>query len=144
MCLHTQGREALTAALAMKPDAMYILGDGVFTDDTTRHASPRRTTGSLPIHTLGMEVQPRGEAATASDCGGESGGVSRDACFAVGPRDGPSKSYSAEPHPRFCVGTNIARQNQKKKEPKKRNGDACRKARQPVDAVLLELRPRDR
>ncbi len=60
LCFHTEGREAVTAALAMNPDAIYILGDGVFTDDTTELLTAphdRRIT----IHTLGMEVQPRGE-----------------------------------------------------------------------------------
>ncbi len=60
MCLHTQGREAVTAALAMNPDAIYILGDGVFTDDTTDLLTAPHER-RLPIHTLGMEVDPRGE-----------------------------------------------------------------------------------
>jgi len=61
MCLHTQGREAVTAALAMNPDAIYILGDGVFTDDTTDLLTAPHER-RLPIHTLGMEVDARGEA----------------------------------------------------------------------------------
>jgi len=61
LCLRTQGREAVTAALAMNPDAIYILGDGAFTDDTTEVLTAPHNR-RIPIHTLGMEVQPRGEA----------------------------------------------------------------------------------
>jgi hypothetical protein len=60
MCLRTQGEEAIQAALAMRPDAVYILGDGAFTDRTgTILTAPhnRRTV----IHTVGMEVSERGE-----------------------------------------------------------------------------------
>ncbi len=60
LCLHTQGREAVTAALAMNPDVIYILGDGVFTDDTTELLTATHSR-RIPIHTLGMEVEPRGE-----------------------------------------------------------------------------------
>ena len=45
----------------MKPDAIYILGDGVFTDDTTQLLTAPHDR-QITIHTLGMEVQPRGEA----------------------------------------------------------------------------------
>jgi hypothetical protein len=59
MCLHTRGEEAVSQALAMRPDVIYILGDGVFTDGTTQilTASHNRP---IPIHTLGMEVDPAG------------------------------------------------------------------------------------
>ena len=44
----------------MKPDVIYILGDGVFTDDTTDMLTAPHDR-RLPIHTLGMEVDSRGE-----------------------------------------------------------------------------------
>ena len=60
LCLHTRGREAVTAALAMNPDVIYILGDGVFTDDSTELLTAPHER-RIPIHTLGMEVELRGE-----------------------------------------------------------------------------------
>jgi len=60
MCLKTKGEEAMATALALKPDVIYILGDGVFTDRTTEKlTAPHNRT--IPIHTLGMEVDPAGE-----------------------------------------------------------------------------------
>jgi hypothetical protein len=60
MCLQTRGEEAVTAALALRPDVIYILGDGAFTDKTTQMlTAPHNRT--IPIHTVGMEVDPVGE-----------------------------------------------------------------------------------
>ena len=59
MCLRTKGRPAVEQALKMSPDAIYILGDGAFTDDTAKMltAPHERTT---VIHTIGMQVNDRG------------------------------------------------------------------------------------
>ncbi|MCA9248912.1 MAG: VWA domain-containing protein [Planctomycetales bacterium] len=59
LCLRTKGEAAVSAALALRPDAIYILGDGAFTDKTREMilGQPK----SIPIHTLGMEVDKRGE-----------------------------------------------------------------------------------
>jgi len=60
MCLQTRGEEAVTTALALRPDVIYILGDGAFTDKTTQKlTAPHSRT--IPIHTVGMEVDPVGE-----------------------------------------------------------------------------------
>jgi hypothetical protein len=59
LCLRTQGQEAVTLALAMKPDVIYILGDGAFTDKTTQILTAPHNR-RVPIHTLGMEVDPTG------------------------------------------------------------------------------------
>lgn len=60
MCLRTKGEQAVKAAIAMRPDAIYILGDGAFTDKTGQLLTAphnRRVT----IHTIGMQVNQRGE-----------------------------------------------------------------------------------
>ena len=60
MCLKTKGEEAMKTAFAMQPDVIYILGDGRFTDGAGRMLvlpHSRR----VPIHTIGMEVDPIGK-----------------------------------------------------------------------------------
>lgn len=60
MCLHTDAERAVRAALDMRPDAIYILGDGMFTDRTADVlTAPHQR--AIPIHTVGMEVTGRGE-----------------------------------------------------------------------------------
>ena len=61
LCLHTRGSDAMKLALSLRPDAIYVLGDGAFTDDTTNQltaAHNRRT----PIFTLGMQVPEKGKS----------------------------------------------------------------------------------
>lgn len=61
LCLHTRGSDAMKLALSLRPDAIYVLGDGAFTDDTTNQltaAHNRRT----PIFTLGMQVPDKGKS----------------------------------------------------------------------------------
>jgi hypothetical protein len=50
----------MNAALMLKPDVIYILGDGAFTDKTADLLTAPHTR-RIPIHTLGMEVGPPGE-----------------------------------------------------------------------------------
>jgi hypothetical protein len=59
LCLRTDGEEAMQAALALSPDVIYILGDGAFTDKTTQKLTAPHNR-RIPIHTLGMEVDPAG------------------------------------------------------------------------------------
>jgi hypothetical protein len=60
LCLYTDGRKAMEIAFSMRPDTIYILGDGAFTDDTTKRlTAPHQR--SIPIHTFGMEVDQKGE-----------------------------------------------------------------------------------
>jgi hypothetical protein len=60
MCLRTDGEEAVRAALDLEPDVIYILGDGAFTDNTTRILTAPHER-RIPIHTLGMEVGAAGQ-----------------------------------------------------------------------------------
>ena len=59
LCLKTKGEKAVSAAIALRPDAIYILGDGAFTDKTREMILAQKKL--MPIHTLGMEVDKRGE-----------------------------------------------------------------------------------
>jgi cell division septation protein DedD len=59
MCLRTRGLEAMQAALQLNPDAIYILGDGAFTDKTGKMLTAPHNRKTV-IHTVGMEVQQRG------------------------------------------------------------------------------------
>ncbi|HWB00162.1 MAG TPA: VWA domain-containing protein [Pirellulales bacterium] len=49
--LGTKGKAAMQIAIDLKPDAIYILGDGAFTDDTAS-ALRSMNTKKVPIHTL--------------------------------------------------------------------------------------------
>ena len=59
MCLRTQGKDACRAAISFRPDAIYILGDGAFTDNATDVLTAPHTRKTV-INTLGMEVNERG------------------------------------------------------------------------------------
>ena len=60
LCLHTRGEAAMQLALSLRPDAIYILGDGAFTDKTTiKLTQPHNR--PTPIFTLGMEVPEKGK-----------------------------------------------------------------------------------
>lgn len=60
MVLRTDGLEAMKAAFALNPDVIYILGDGAFTDKTGEMLTAPHNR-RIPIHTVGMEVNERGE-----------------------------------------------------------------------------------
>lgn len=57
MCLRTNGKEAMQAALNMKPQVLYLLGDGAFGDKTGKALISNPIPG-LIIHTLGMKMKP--------------------------------------------------------------------------------------
>lgn len=59
-CLRTKGEDAMKAAIAMKPDVIYILGDGAFTDNTERLLTAPHNR-RIVINTLGMQVNDKGE-----------------------------------------------------------------------------------
>jgi len=59
MCLETRGYEALQIALDMNPDAIYVLGDGGFTDGTASMMTAPHDR-RIPVHTIGMEVNWHG------------------------------------------------------------------------------------
>ena len=49
----TNARDAMRRALAYKPDAIYLLTDGMFTDDTEKYLLGLKDT-SIPINTIGF------------------------------------------------------------------------------------------
>ena len=58
LCLKTNGKEAIQAAFNMKPDVIYVLGDGAFTDGAAKHFANMPRTKTV-LHTRGMEVSPQ-------------------------------------------------------------------------------------
>ena len=56
MCYYTDGEEAMSLALSMRPDGIYLLGDGAFGDKTIE-----KTLGvdnpHLTIHTMGFDMK---------------------------------------------------------------------------------------
>lgn len=58
MCLRTDAMDAMKLARSLRPDLIYVLGDGAFTDK----AAPYLIEMPIPntkIHTLGMQVRPK-------------------------------------------------------------------------------------
>jgi hypothetical protein len=55
--LRTDALEAMQKALALRPDVIYLLGDGAFTDKTSDFMS--KLPSGPQIHVLGMEVSPK-------------------------------------------------------------------------------------
>lgn len=49
----TNAKDSMRRALAYKPDAIYLLTDGMFTDDTEKYLLGLKDT-SIPIHTIGF------------------------------------------------------------------------------------------
>lgn len=76
MCFRTRGQEALQIALDMKPDAIYVLGDGAFTDGAASMMTAPHNRG-IPVHTVGMEVHWRG-ALQLQDIADANNGTYRD------------------------------------------------------------------
>lgn len=56
MCWRTDGRDAIGLALNLKPDLVYILGDGAFTDKADIELANTPLKG-ITIHTMGMQVK---------------------------------------------------------------------------------------
>lgn len=55
MCLQTRGEDAMRIAMMLRPDVIYLLGDGRFTDKTTEILLKNPVPGVV-IHTLGMQL----------------------------------------------------------------------------------------
>ena len=55
-CLHTFGEEAMGLALSLKPDVIYLMGDGAFTDSTVKETLARIDPRVL-IHTFGFDMK---------------------------------------------------------------------------------------
>ncbi len=60
LVLKTNAHSAVEEALRMNPDAIYILTDGAFTDDTARFLM-KLEPGRTAIHTVGMEIEGKAE-----------------------------------------------------------------------------------
>ncbi len=61
MCLQTRGEEALARAFAMRPDVIYLLGDGAFTDKAVEKTLALRG-APVTMHTLGFNMQAKDRA----------------------------------------------------------------------------------
>jgi hypothetical protein len=55
-CLHTRGEKAMEMAMALKPDVIYLLGDGAFTDGTVAQMLERDDPRVI-IHTFGFDMK---------------------------------------------------------------------------------------
>ena len=55
-CLHTRGEEAMALAMKLKPDVIYLMGDGAFTDKTVEQTLAREDSRVL-IHTFGFDMK---------------------------------------------------------------------------------------
>ena len=55
-CLHTRGEEAMQLALNLKPDVIYLMGDGAFSDSTVKGTLARIDQRVL-IHTFGFDMK---------------------------------------------------------------------------------------
>jgi hypothetical protein len=62
LALHTKAQAAMMQALAVKPDAVFLLTDGAFTDGTMAYLL-EQPKGKTKIHTLGMQVSKGGAEA---------------------------------------------------------------------------------
>ena len=91
LCLKTNAAPALTRALAMKPDTIFMLTDGRFTDDTLERFARVKLKG-VTIHTIGLEMNRddaiKGLKAIAKKFGGEYRDVQLD---------GKTKQAAAKP-----------------------------------------------
>jgi len=57
-CLQTRGSEAMEMAFELHPDAIYILGDGSFTDNAVSEVLARKGR-NVTIHTLGFKMKDK-------------------------------------------------------------------------------------
>ena len=94
LCLKTNGREALQAAFDFKPDVIYVLGDGAFTDGAARYFSEQSKSKTV-LHTRGMEVSP-GNAKQFAALAKNHGGTYMD----VGVAPGAVQLWQRNPRPR--------------------------------------------
>jgi hypothetical protein len=58
MCLQTRGEDAMKLALSQRPDVLFLLGDGAFTDRTAK-LLVSRPVPNVVIHSLGMQVNQK-------------------------------------------------------------------------------------
>ncbi len=82
LCLKTNGKEAITAAFALNPDVIFVLGDGAFTDKASRFFASRPQK-KIPVHTLGMEVKDK-DSVGFQELAKSNGGTYKDVGVAEG------------------------------------------------------------
>jgi len=82
LCLKTNGKEAISAAFALKPDVIFVLGDGAFTDKASNFFASRPQK-KIPVHTLGMEVKAK-DAVSFKKLAKSNGGTYKDVGVANG------------------------------------------------------------
>lgn len=82
LCLKTNGKEAIAAAFALKPDVIFVLGDGAFTDKASAFFAARPQK-KIPLHTLGMEVTGK-NAGDFQTLAKTNGGTYKDVAVADG------------------------------------------------------------
>jgi hypothetical protein len=58
LCLQTRGEEAMERAFTMKPDVLYLLGDGAFTDKTAQRTLSHQDS-RVTVHTLGFGMREK-------------------------------------------------------------------------------------
>ena len=97
LCLKTNGKEAISAAFALNPDVIFVLGDGAFTDRASKFFAAKPQT-KIPLHTLGMEVKPK-DAVAFRELAKTNGGTYKD----VGVADGARLFAKQNPRPRNSV-----------------------------------------
>ncbi|MEE2935046.1 MAG: vWA domain-containing protein [Planctomycetota bacterium] len=85
LCLKTNGKEAITAAFALQPDVIFVLGDGAFTDGASNYFAARPQK-KIPLHTLGMEVKPK-DAILFEKLAKAHGGTYKDVGVAAGAKE---------------------------------------------------------
>ena len=66
----TDPREAMTQALALKPDAVFLLSDGEFPAGVVESIS-RKNTGKVPVHCVGLSGKGTDLKKIAKESGGE-------------------------------------------------------------------------
>lgn len=57
-CLGTNGEDAMAMAFALKPDVVYLLGDGMFLDNTVNITLARKG-APVTIQTMGFDMTPK-------------------------------------------------------------------------------------
>jgi len=127
LVLKTNARGAMQKALALKPDGIYILTDGAFTDDTYRYLmglTPKQT-AVRSIHTVGMELAKPGTEKVLRDISKQHNGTFR--LVRVDPRIKQMVGKGSRPrHTHKGPVWGIALGQQKPKAGGKRPGGAAR------------------
>lgn len=91
LVLRTDAQSSVQKALEMKPNAIYILTDGAFTDNTYQYLM-KLEDNKIPIHTVGMEIKPE-IAAKLKQISEKHNGNYRDVTVPVQIRDAAKRRW---------------------------------------------------